>query len=1115
MMNEHKEKQHGPVAWMAGNSVASNLLMLVLLVGGLMLGTQIKQEVFPEFDSDRVSVTVSYPGASPEEIEQGIVLAVEEALQGVEGINKVRSTAREGSATVTIEALTGADMQKLANDIQSEVDRISSFPEEAEDPEVSVAIRRREVISVVIYGDQDERVLREIAETARDELLRNENITQVELAGVRDLEISIEVPQEKLRAYHLTLEQVARRVKEASVELAGGGIKTRSGEVLVRMKERRDYAREFARIPIITGKNGSQMLLEDIAEITDGFEDTGRYATYNGKRAVMIEVYRVGDQTPVQVADAVRTYLEQLQEKLPPGIRTGILKDRSDVYRQRLNLMLRNGYMGLSLVFILLGLFLEIRLAFWVAMGIPISFMGSLLFLPILGVSINMISMFAFIIALGIVVDDAVVVGENIYFYRQQGESFLKAAITGVREVSMPVTFSILTNVVAFMPLWFVPGHMGKVFKSIPAVVIIVFLISLIESVFVLPAHLGHQRERVEKGLTGWMFRGQARFSNGFIRMIHQFYSPFLKQVLKNRYLVLSIGMTVLILIFALVKSGRMGMTLFPRVESDFSQATLVLPYGSPVEKTEAVTKILTDAARQVADENGGDSLVQGIFAETGRSGEHTARVRVYMTPPKKRPMSTGEVTRLWRKQAGAIVGPESLTFRSDSGGPGSGAALSLELSHRDINVLEAASTELADALSLFPNVKDIEDGFLPGKQQVNFKIRTEGQALGLTAQSVARQVRYSFYGKEAIRQQRGKNEVTVMVRLPKAERSSEHHLEELIIRTPSGAEVPLRQVVDTERARAYTEINRRSGRRVITAEADVNPPEKANEILAELKSDILPELTHKYAGLQYSFQGKQADIRDSMSSLIKGLLLAMLCIYAILAIPFRSYAQPAIVMASIPFGIVGAVLGHLIMGYSLSVMSMFGVVALSGVVVNDSLVFIELANRRRQEGLSAHDAVHSAGVQRFRPILLTTLTTFGGLAPMIFETSRQAKFMIPMALSLGYGVLFATGITLVLVPSLYMILEDIYRAVQFLMGSRSDLRIQGEEQVGKDVSEKKGTFISSDPYRVGITHASSNGMGGSPVYVAHGLHERDVHGAVPGAVIPKTGDPDDYPTGR
>ncbi|QTA89297.1 Acriflavin resistance protein [Desulfonema magnum] len=1064
MANEHKEKERGPVAWMAGNSVASNLLMLVLLVGGLILGTQIKQEVFPEFDSDRISVTVSYPGASPEEIEQGIILAIEEAIQGLEGIDEITSAAREGSATVTVEALTGADMQKLANDIQSEVDRISSFPEEAEDPEVSVAMRRRDVISLVIYGDQDERVLRETAETARDELLRNENITQVELAGIRDLEISIEVPQEKLRAYHLTLEEVAQRVKAASVELAGGGIKTRSGEVLVRMKERRDYGREFARIPIITGKDGSQTLLEDIAVITDGFEDTGRYATYNSKRAVMIEVYRVGDQSPLEVADAVKTYLEELQGKLPPGIETGILKDKSDIYRQRLDLMLRNGYMGLSLVFILLGLFLEIRLAFWVAMGIPISFMGSLLFLPLLGISINMISMFAFIIALGIVVDDAVIVGENIYSYRQQGNSFSKAAIAGVQEVSMPVTFSILTNVVAFMPLWFIPGHMGKIFKSIPAVVITVFLISLIESVFILPAHLGHQRERGKKGLTGWLFRVQARFSNGFTRMIHRYYSPFLKQILKNRYLVLSIGMTALILILALVKSGRMGMTLFPRVESDFSQATLVLPYGSPVEKTEAVTKILTDAARQVAEENGENSLVQGIFAEIGNSGEHTARVRAYLTPPKIRPMSTGEVTRLWRKQAGVIVGPESLTFRSDSGGPGSGASLSLELSHRDINVLEAASTELAEALSQFPNVKDVEDGFLPGKQQMNFKIRPEGQALGLTAQSVARQVRYSFYGKQAIRQQRGKNEVTVMVRLPRAERSSEHHLEELILRTPSGAEVPLRQVVDTKRTRAYTEINRRTGRRVITAEADVNPPEKANEILAELKSGILPELTHKYTGLEYSFQGKQADIRDSMSSLVKGLLLAMLCIYAMLAIPFRSYVQPAIVMTSIPFGIVGAVLGHLIMGYSLSVMSMFGVVALSGVVVNDSLVLIELANRRKQEGLSAHDAVHSAGIQRFRPILLTTFTTFGGLAPMIFETSRQAKFMIPMALSLGYGVLFATGITLVLVPSLYMVLEDIYRAVWSLMGTRSDLRIQDEDQACKDILQKNDTVIASDP---------------------------------------------------
>ncbi|GBC63032.1 AcrB/AcrD/AcrF family protein [Desulfonema ishimotonii] len=1033
-----KNTQGGAIAWMAGNSVAANLLMLVLLVGGLFCGTRIRQEVFPEFEMDFVTISVSYPGASPEEVEQGIILAVEEAVRGLDGVSEVTSSANEGRGSVTVEALLGADLQKLANDIQSEVDRVTSFPEDAEEPQVEIASRRRGVISVVIYGDPGERVLREVAETARDNMLRSPDVTQAELSAVRDFEISIEVPQEKLRAHNLTLGEVAERVGAASVELPGGGLKTPSGEVLVRMKERRDYGREFARIPVITRNDGTEVVLDDIATIIDGFEDTDNFATYNGQQAVMIDVYRVGGQTPVDVADAVKAHVARLRESLPPGIGVDTLNDRSEHYRQRMNLLVRNGYLGLMLVFIALGLFLEARLAFWVSMGIPISFLGAMLFLPLMDVSLNMISMFAFIIALGIVVDDAIVVGENIHTWRQEGHSFAEAAVMGAREVAMPVTFSILTNVVAFLPLWFVPGTMGKIFKFIPLVVVTVFLISLIESLFVLPAHLGHQRDRVPRGLTGWFHRQQQRFSNGFSRMVRRVYTPLLDMSLRNRYLVLSVSVALLMCVLAIVISGRMGMTLFPRIESDYAQSIAVLPYGSAVEKTGAVQKTLVNAAKEIAAKNGGDQLVRGIFAQVGASsgatsGSHVAKVRVYLTPPEERPLSTAEFTRHWRKSVGELSGPESLSFKSNAGGPGSGAALTIELSHRDLGVLEAASADLADALGYFPKVRDIDDGFSPGKQQIDYKIRPEGRALGLTARAVARQVRHAFYGAEVVRQQRGRNEVRVMVRLPEAERISEYNLEELIIRTPSGVEVPLRQVVDVSRGRAYTEISRRDGRRVVTVTADVEPPGAASQVLEAVKSETLPDLVRRYAGLSFGFEGKQADMRESMQTLFTGLLGAMLTIYALLAIPFRSYSQPAIVMTSIPFGIVGAVLGHMLMGYSLSIMSMFGVVALSGVVVNDSLVLIDFANRQRQAGKSAHDAVLAAGLQRFRPILLTTLTTFGGLAPMIFETSRQARYLIPMALSLGFGVVFATLITLILVPALYMILEDLHRMIRWL----------------------------------------------------------------------------------
>ena len=1030
-MTDRKTEKRGPLAWMAGNSVAANLLMIVLLVGGLIWSTQIKQEVFPDFDLDYVNITVSYPGASPEEVEQGIILAVEEAVSGLEGIGEITSSAREGSGSVRAEMIEGYDIQKLARDIQSEVDRITSFPEETEDPRVEIASHNRQVISLVLYGDQDERILREKVEELRDTLLQDPGITQVELSGVRDLEISIEVPQDKLRSYNLTLDDVATKVRQAAVELPGGGIKTAGGEILMRMKERRDYGEQFARIPIISSSDGTQVLLEDIATVIDGFEDTDTYATYNGKPAMMIDVYRVGDQTPLSVADAVIPYVEEWRQTLPPGISIDIQSDRSDVYRQRLTMLLNNGYMGLALVLILLGLFLEARLAFWVTMGIPISFLGSILFLPHFGVSINMMSMFAFIVALGIVVDDAIVVGENIYTYREKGYSFGRAAIEGVREVAMPVTFSVLTNIVTFMPLLFVPGISGKIFKSIPIVVIIVFSVSLVESLFILPAHLGHRSEKPDRAVMTWLHKRQQQFSNRFSQLVRERYGPFLDRVLVWRYLTISVGLAILIVTLFYVKSGRMGITLMERIESDYAQAEVALPYGSAVEKTEAVQTSLIQTARKIADENGGEKLVKGIFSQIGATvndtaGSHTCRVRVYLTPANERPMETGDFVKAWRREVGAFAGVETLVFKSDAGGPGSRAAMSIELSHRDLAVLEAAGAELAEAFSYFPKVKDINDGFAPGKEQVDFTIRPEGRAFGLTARDVAGQVRNSFYGSEVLRQQRGRNEVTVMVRLPEDERASEYNLEELMLRTPAGREVPLREAVTMKRGRAYTEINRRDGRRVITVTADINPPSEASHIISALEAETLPELKRKYASLNYGFEGRQADLSDSMKSLFTGLMLAMLVVYALLAIPFKSYIQPLIIMVSIPFGIVGAIFGHLLLGYSLSVMSLFGIVALTGVVVNDSLVLIDFANRQRAKGKNLHDAIHTAAINRFRPILLTSLTTFGGLTPIMLETSRQARFMIPMAISLGFGVLFATLITLLLVPCFYLVVEDL-----------------------------------------------------------------------------------------
>ena len=1036
----------GPIAWMARNSVAANLLMVFLLAAGLLMAFSIKQEVFPEFELDTVSISVPYPGASPEEVEKGVILALEEEVRGIDGVKEVRSQASEGAGTVTIELLRGAEGNKALQDVKNAVDRITTFPEETERPTVSLLTTRNEVITMAIHGDQSEKVIRELADRIRDDLLGDKRITYAELSGVRPLEISVEVPEEKLRAYGLTLGGVADRIRAASVELPGGALKTSAGEILVRVAERRDWGREFARLPIIARADGTRVLLEDIATVTDGFADTDQESFYNGERAAMIKVYRVGDQTPIEVADAVFEHMRKLELQVPEGISLSVLDDRSDIYRQRMNLLLKNAMMGLGLVLLLLGLFLEIRLAFWVTMGIPISFLGAFLFLPAVDVTINMISMFAFIISLGIVVDDAIVVGENIYTNRQAGMPFIQAAIRGVREVATPVVFSVLTNMVAFMPMLFVPGFIGKIFRVIPIVVVSVFAVSLVEALFILPAHLGHARSARTRGTFARLHDMQQAVGRSLERFIAGVYRPFLDFALRNRYVVLAIAVALLAIVVGYIRGGHIGVRSFPDVEGDIVTANLVMPYGTPVQTTREVKERMVSGARAIADryeQRTGRKLIVGIFSQVGsasaRRGPHggggqtasnLSNTRVYLVPTDGRPnMSARKFEKLWAAEVGEVAGKESLRFKSFMG-PGSSDALSVRLRHRDMDVLEQAAAELAGRYRQFTageiRIKDVDDGFAAGKPQLDFKLLPAARSLGLESRYLAMQLRSSFYGAEALRQQRGRDEVKVMVRLPESQRRSAYDLEEMVLLSPAGGEVPLREVARVERGSSYTSISRVDGSRTVDVTADVIPKSEAQNILSEITAEHLPDLVNRYPGLSYSLEGERRDLEESFEALKKGLLVSVIAIFAMLAIPFRSYVQPLVIMVSIPFGILGATLGHILMGYNLSIMSMMGMVALSGVVVNDSLVLIDFANRTRASGSTALEAIGYAGGRRFRAIMLTSLTTFGGLAPMIFETSLQARFMIPMAISLGFGILFATLIALVLVPALYIIVEDL-----------------------------------------------------------------------------------------
>lgn len=1017
-----QETPKGPIAWMVRNGVTPNLLMVFLLLGGMLITLRIKQEVFPSFELDKVTVSVSYPGASPEVIERSVLLAVEGAVQGIVGIKELQATAREGVGLVTAELRTDADQQKAYQDIKQAVERITTIPQDAERPQVTLVARRREVLRLQLYGDVSELMLRRLTEQVRDQLLLNKNISQVDLKGARNYEIHIEVSQYKLQAYNLTLQSVAQRIRRFVAEIPGGKLRTKGGEIVLRLKERRLWAKQFRTIPLITTRTGAVIRLRDVATIKEGFEETNVSSTYNGKRSMTLAVFRVGDQTPITTANAALAAMKEIKKKLPPGINWAVTRDRSSYFGQRLGLLLKNAGMGLLLVLCVLGLFLEFRLAFWVTMGIPTSFLGGMLLLYALGISINIVSMFAFIIALGIVVDDAIVAGENIYEYRSRGMSSMDAAMLGAGNVSSPIAFSILTNIVAFLPIYMMPGRLGKIWKVIPIVVIVVFLMSWFESLMILPSHLSHIPPPVERPKF-FLARWQQNFTKLFDRFVSGVFGPFLRVCMRWRLLTVSICLGLFILTYGFVFGRRIRMILMPRLESDYAVATAVLPFGSPEKRLKAVQKQLLDSINRIKKRHGVEKLVKGVSAS---SEESTIEVVALLTPPGVRPLTTRKVARMWRKEAGAIFGLESVKFQSNRGGPGGRAALRIELSHQNLAQLERASQKLARLLAEFPNTKDIDDGYARGKQQISFQMKTAGLSLGLTTSEVGRQVRDAFYGALALRQQRGRNEVRALVRLPRSERQSRHTIEQLLIRTATGQLVPLRQVATVIPGRAYTDITRRDARRTVTVTADVNPIGKAGQVARELSSRILPQLKRDIPGLSYRYAGRRADMKESLDSLWRGFMFAFVGIYFLLAIGFGSYTQPLIVMLAIPFGVVGAVIGHVWMGYNLSLLSMMGIVALSGVVINDSLVLIDYTNQRRKEGATPFVAALEAGMRRFRPILLTTMTTFGGLMPMIFETSRQARFMIPMAISLGFGILFATGIILILVPCLYMIFEDV-----------------------------------------------------------------------------------------
>jgi len=1033
------EPGRGVIGWFVAHPVAANLLMLVFLVGGALSLLRIQQEVFPEAILDVVRVTVPYPGATPEEVEEGIVLAVEEAMRGIDGIDEIRSVASEGRGQVSAELARGVRINVARNDIESAVNRITSFPENAEQPIVSTPTNRRQVLSLILYGEVGRHTLRRMGEQARRDLLRDPRIAQVELSGLPRPEISIEIEQAVLRKFGLTRAELARRIDQASVELPAGDIETATGDYLLRIMERRDRGNEFEDIAIIVHPDGTRITLGDIATVVDGFRESDRAMLFNARPAVRLEVFRSSEHSPLEGSRAVHEYIERVEQLWPSTLKLQVWDDASIIFKDRIDLLVENGRLGLFLVLLILALFLRPRLSLWVSVGLAVSLLGVFLFMPMLGVSINMLSLFAFILVLGIVVDDAIVVGEASFHHLQRGDSPVDAALKGAREVQTPVVFAVLTTIVAFVPLLFLPGVLGDFFRVIPLIVIPILLLSLMESFWVLPAHLAHMRTEERQPWLKRASQWQQAFSDRFETSVERHFRPFIARVIDWRYLTIAAGFAVLLIAIGYVASGRIAFRFLPEIESDIITANIELPVGAPVEETRRVATAVVDAIQGLQHDEFDEEVVNGTLASIGsqqaareeplaagaETARHLAAVSVSLVPAGQRTISASQVVQRWRERIGDVAGIDKISFTYRAG-PGRGPDIAFRVAHEDLGTLREAAGEFAEAIAGYSGVFQVDDGFDPGKPQIELRLKPAGRALGITELDLARQIRGAFFGQEALRTQRGKDELRVYVRRAEADRRQVGELLDKIILTPQGGEIPLREAAWLEYSRSRTTIEREQGRRIVNVTARVDRAvTSAGKVNAGLRADAIPELQQRFPGLGFEVTGVQQDQRESVVALGYGMIVAVIVMYGLLAVVFGSYAQPVLILLAIPFGFIGALIGHLLMGFDLSLISMFGLVALAGVVVNDSLVLIVTINNRRKEAGSVEQAVIDGTMRRFRPVFLTSMTTFFGLAPMIFETSLQARFLIPMALSLGFGILFVTLIALVMVPALYCALED------------------------------------------------------------------------------------------
>lgn len=1050
--------------WSVDNAPAINTLVIAALILGAYCAVSMQREFWPYSNLDVIEVSVEYRGASPEEIELSICQRIEESVRSVNGVRRITSVAREGSGLVSIELdaeVNQADVQEILAEVRSRVDSIPSFPALAEEPEVARQQPRSTALQVGVVGPNDnssqaQLALRDFAERIRSELLLLPEVSQAELVGAPEFQIDIEVSEETLRQYNLTLTQVADAVRRENVEVPGGTLHTRSQDILLRSSNRQNTGESIAEIPVITQPDGTVLTVGDLGDVRDEFTDDSAISRINGSPGIAIQIDTTATEDIVYVGKAVHRLTEEYE--CPDGFRLLCFRDRTDDVESRLLLLVKNGWQGLLLVFLLLMLFLDLRLAVWVSMGIPLSIAGACIVMFYSGQTFNMTSLFAFLIALGIVVDDAIVIGENIYVHRQQGKDFRTAAIDGTLEVMPSVITSVLTTVMAFLPMMFMTGRLARFTQVLPFAVIAILLFSLAESCTVLPSHLAHH-DGAGINLIKWLFgpfkfvawiigRMNRLFGTILNAVIERIYLPILRAALKVPALVIATSVALLLGTWGIVQSGIVPYIVLPQIDSNFCTVVIAFPDGTPESTTVAATERLEEAIYQISQrclDEGRTEVDSGIVDAVHRSvgygantfgavssGSHVGSLTVQLCDTSLRNITSQEIVQQWRKIAGEFRGSDFISYGS---GPRGIAAPPIEFSllarSEDIPELEAAIAMCVSRLEEYPGVHDVMAGGRPGKWEYRLTVKDEAKAMGISLAEMSQTVRAAYYGEEAMRLQRGRHEVQLRVRYPREKRESLANFDELRVRTPDGAQRPLMELANIETERSYSMIHRLDQMRSVTITADVDESSaNAFVITKDLESTLIPELAASYPGLQVLWEGQQEQTNESMNSMFLGFIAVLVGMYFLFTIEFKSYLQPFLVLSIIPFGVIGAIAGHIIQDLPFTLFSIYGLVALSGIVVNDSIVLIDFINRRVADGLSVHDAVIDAGRRRCRPVLLTSITTIGGMLPILLETSRQAQVLIPMATSLSFGLIFGTVLVLILAPVGYFVLAKLSAAV-------------------------------------------------------------------------------------